>query len=309
MFGLLLDKLYEEHDTGTHPERSERLKAVALGVEDLRGLELVRLAPVRGDVETLALAHDKGYIEWVGQQIEAGATRLDADTKVCARSYDVALQAVGGSLGGIEEIMAGRLKRAFFAIRPPGHHAERDQAMGFCLFNNVAVAARHLVVNHKLDRVAVFDFDVHHGNGTMHIFYDDPSVFYSSVHQWPWYPGTGRKEETGVGRGLGTTLNFPYPSGAGNEEYETATRRFAEAMDKYKPQFLLVSAGYDAHWSDPLAGHQVTEEGYVAMSQILAGIAHTHCSDRLAVFLEGGYNLAALRNCSAATIKTLSETL
>jgi len=307
MFAILLDPVYEKHETGSHPERPARLQAIRDGLATFPGLKTTPLLPQIADIATIARVHDEAYIRSTQQRIADGAQRLDMDTAVCSASFDVALKAVGGSIAGVDQIMAGTLKQAFFAIRPPGHHAERGQAMGFCLFNNVAIAAAHLVHKHKLDRVAIFDFDVHHGNGTMHSFYEDPAVFYSSIHQWPLYPGTGREDETGAGRGLGTTLNFPRPAGSGDDEYEEAVRLFSKAMDKYKPQFLLVSAGFDGHWSDPLAGHQVTERGYVRVANLLADIAATYANGRMAMFLEGGYDLAALKNCVAAVVKTLAE--
>ncbi|MBM4356171.1 MAG: histone deacetylase [Deltaproteobacteria bacterium] len=307
MFGVLQDRVYEEHDTGSHPERKERLVAIRDGIALLDQSLLTPLSPRTATVEQIAAVHEDNYIAWVKQQVDRGYDHLNMDTSICARSYDVALQAVGGALAGLDEIMAGRLSGAFFCVRPPGHHAEAGESLGFCLFNNIAIGARHLQKVHGLGKVAIYDFDVHHGNGTMHAFYEDDSVFYSSVHQWPWYPGTGRAEETGRGKGRGTTLNFPYPSGAGDVEYEEATLRFGEAMEKFKPDFLLISAGYDAHWSDPLAGHQCTENGYIAITRILKSLAATHCNGRLACFLEGGYNLAALKNCVAATVKTLAS--
>jgi acetoin utilization deacetylase AcuC-like enzyme len=307
MFGILMNPIFKEHDTGAHPERAERLGAIEAGIEDLPlELALKSLQPVVATRETVALAHEPAYIDWVKAQIESGVTGLDADTAVCPRSYDVAMQAVGGSVAGLEAIMKGELTGAFFGVRPPGHHAERDRSKGFCLFNNIAIAARHLIVNHGLERVAIYDFDVHHGNGTMHTFYEDPSVFYGSVHQWPWYPGTGQREERGQGKGRGTTLNSPYPHGAGDDEYEEATNEFASAMEKFKPEFLLISAGFDAHWSDQLSGHQVTERGYVTIAETLREIAADHCGGRVAMFLEGGYNLSALRNCVPACIRTLA---
>lgn len=307
MLGLLLDKLYELHDTGMHPERSERLRVIREGVEGLKLGNTKLLPPVRADESTVALVHDPGYIDWVRIQVQNDARRLDPDTAVCRFSYEVALNAIGGSLAGIDAIINGTLSRAFFGVRPPGHHAERAQALGFCLFNNIAIAARHLLTVQRLSKVAIFDFDVHHGNGTMHTFYDDPSVFYSSVHQYPWYPGTGRADETGEGKGAGTTLNFPLPAGAGDDEYEEAVGRFGDAMERYRPEFLLVSAGFDGHWSDPLAGHQVTEGGYARVVRVLVEIARTHCSGRLAFFLEGGYNLNALKACCAETVRILAE--
>jgi acetoin utilization deacetylase AcuC-like enzyme len=310
MFGLLQDSLFQEHDTGTHPERSERLSSIRSGIEAMGdSVPFFKITPERADLAAIARIHTPDYIQWVRQQVEAGMPRLDPDTAVCPKSYDIALHAVGGSLAGIDAIIAKTIKQAFFLVRPPGHHAEADTAMGFCLFNNIAIAARHLIEHHGLSRVAIFDFDVHHGNGTMHAFYDDPAVFYGSVHQWPFFPGTGRAEETGTGAGLGSTLNIPHGNGAGDDEYEEATQRFADAMDSFKPEFLLLSAGYDGHWSDPLAGHQLTERGYTNLVKILAQTAKTHTESRIALFLEGGYNLSVLRNCVPATINTIVQEL
>ncbi len=306
MFGILQDTLFETHETGAHPERPQRLQAVRQGLtEGLGSQPFETIIPVAATTADLELVHTPKYVAWVKEQVEAGSPRLDPDTAVCHRSYDVACHAVGGALAGLDALMEGRFRYGFFAIRPPGHHAEPDRSMGFCLFNNIAIGARHLIKRHGLEKVAILDFDVHHGNGTQAAFYDDPSVFYCSIHQWPYYPGTGQAEETGRGAGLGTTLNLPFPAGAGDDEYEDATHRFSEAMSHYNPQMLLVSAGYDAHWSDPLAGHQVTENGYVAIIETLVDIARTHTDGRIAFFLEGGYQLATLRNCVAATIRTL----
>lgn len=308
MFGILQDPIYEKHETGAHPERPERLGAVRQGLADgLGSTTCESLVPVPATVADLELVHTPDYVAWVQSQVEAGAPRLDADTAICPRSYDVSLHAVGGSMAGVDALVEGRLRHAFFAIRPPGHHAEPDRARGFCLFNNIAIAARHLIRRTGLSRVAIFDFDVHHGNGTQAAFYADPFIFYSSIHQWPFYPGTGRADETGTGDGLGTTLNLPFPTGAGDDEYEEATQRFADAMDSYRPEMLLVSAGYDAHWSDPLAGHQVTEKGYGNIVSTLVDVARAHTNGRTAFFLEGGYNLATLRSCVATTMRALVE--
>jgi acetoin utilization deacetylase AcuC-like enzyme len=308
MFGILQDTLYETHETGAHPERPQRLQAVRQGLAEGLGTHSFQtITPVAATTADLELVHTPQYVAWVKEQVEAGSPQLDPDTAVCPKSYDVACHAVGGCLAGLDALMEGRFRYGFFAIRPPGHHAEPDRSMGFCLFNNIAIGARHLIKRSELDRVAILDFDVHHGNGTQAAFYDDPSVFYCSIHQWPYYPGTGRADESGKGPGIGTTLNLPFPAGAGDDEYEDATQRFAEAMKQYQPQMLLVSAGYDAHWSDPLAGHQVTENGYIAIIETLVDIARTHTEGRIAFFLEGGYQLATLRNCVAATIRTLAN--
>ncbi len=305
MFGILQDQLYRRHRTGAHPERAERLDAIEEGLAAADDLDLIPIQPVASDLDTIALVHDRDYIDFVKERVEQGYGSMDADTVLSPDSFDAAIHAVGGSVAGVDSIMKGELDQAFFAVRPPGHHAERAQAMGFCLFNNVAVAAAHLIDRHGLSKVAIYDFDVHHGNGTMHSFYEDPSVFYGSVHQWPHYPGTGLAHETGRGAGAGTTLNVPHPGGAGDEEYEEATSRFADAMDAFKPDFLLVSAGFDAHWSDQLSGHQVTEEGYEQMAAILTAVANTHCGGKMAFFLEGGYNLNALKNCVPAVVRTV----
>ena len=305
MFGILQDETYRRHRTGAHPERAERLDAIEEGLAAADDLDLTPLQPVASDLDTIALVHDRDYIDHVKDRVEQGYGSMDADTVLSPDSFDTALRAVGGGVAGVDAIMRGELDQAFFAVRPPGHHAERARAMGFCLFNNVAIAAAHLIARHDLGKVAIYDFDVHHGNGSMHSFYEDPAVFYGSVHQWPHYPGTGLAHETGRGAGAGTTLNFPHPSGAGDEEYEEATSRFADAMDAFKPDFLLVSAGFDAHWSDQLSGHQVTEEGYEQMAIILAGVANAHCGGKLAFFLEGGYNLNALKTCVPAVVRAV----
>lgn len=305
MFGILQDETYRRHRTGAHPERPERLDAIEEGLAAADDLELTPLQPVASDLDTIALVHDRDYIDLVKERVEQGFGSMDADTVLCPDSFDTALQAVGGGIAGVDSIVRGELDQALFAVRPPGHHAERARAMGFCLFNNVAIAAAHLIARHGLDKVAIYDFDVHHGNGTMHSFYEDPAVFYGSVHQWPHFPGTGLAHETGRGAGAGTTLHFPHPAGAGDEEYEEATSRFADAMDAFKPDFLLVSAGFDAHWSDQLSGHQVTEEGYEQMANILAGVANAHCGGKLAFFLEGGYNFKALKTCVPAVVRAV----
>lgn len=305
MIGLLEDTIYEAHDTGSHPERSARLQAIREGLKGLNVNDVFRIAPVAATIEDVELIHHRSYIERTRMLVEQGTMFLDPDTQVCPRSYDVALHAVGGCLSGLDALMAGSFARAFFAVRPPGHHAEADHSKGFCLFNNIAIGAQHLVERHGVERVGIYDFDVHHGNGTMHSFYDRGDVFYGSVHQWPFYPGTGRENETGTGPGLGATLHYPQPSGAGDAEWDKSTRCFADAMDRFKPEVLLVSAGFDSHWSDPLAGIQMTEQGFGTVMETLLEISRLHCKGRIALFLEGGYNLRALRNSVSVVLETL----
>jgi acetoin utilization deacetylase AcuC-like enzyme len=307
MIGVLMDAIYREHDTGGHPECGARLLAVERAVGRLPREDVSHLHPVSASVEDLELVHEANHIRQIRSRIEAGATQLDMDTVVSPRSFDVALHAVGGALAGLDRIIAGEMKRAFFAVRPPGHHAEPGRAMGFCLFNNIAIGARHLQKRHGVDRVAIYDFDVHHGNGTMEAFIEDPTVFYASVHQWPLYPGTGHPADQGRGAGRGTTLNMPYPAGAGNREYQEATQIFCDAMDRFRPQVLLISAGFDAHFADPLAGHEVDEEGYTSMATLLRQLADAHCDGRVGVFLEGGYHLKALENSVFHTLTALSK--
>lgn len=307
MFGLLSDPIYQRHDTGDHPEHPTRLQAVQAAFSRMPQEKLVPIVPRAASVEDLQLNHPLSYIEWIQTQVEQGMPRLDMDTQICAESFDVSLHAVGGALHGLDRIVAGDFPRAFFAIRPPGHHAETNKAMGFCLFNNIAIAARHLLQRHRMSRVAIFDFDIHHGNGTMNSFYDDPAVFYASIHQWPLFPGTGLPSEQGSGMARGTTLNMPHGAGAGNTEYLESTQRFADEMKWFKPDFLLVSAGYDAHWADPLGGHEVDEEGYIAMTRLLKEISQTHCGGRMALFLEGGYNLKALENSVFHSVSELLD--
>jgi acetoin utilization deacetylase AcuC-like enzyme len=296
--GFIYHPEYLKHDTGSgHPERPDRLRAL---VKHLLGTELWKklhhLQPTAPAVEWLTAVHPESYVKSIEQQCRSGVRILDfGDTRVCRDSYDVALLAVGGVLLGVDRVISGELSSAFCAVRPPGHHAETQTAMGFCLFNNVAVGARYAQKKHGLERVAILDWDVHHGNGTQEIFYDDPTVLYISLHQYPYYPGSGAASETGSGAGVGYTVNCPMPAGSGWKEYEAAFRStILPALHRFQPQLLMISAGFDAHRDDPLAHIQLTDDSFAEMTKMMMEIASAYCNGKIVSVLEGGYHLEAL---------------
>lgn len=305
--GLVYDPVYLKHDTGGHPENSRRLEAIIAHLEQT-GLK-PRLIPIRprpATIKELTLVHDESHVAHVKKLAEQGGGWLDADTVVSSGSYEAALYAAGGAMEAVAAVMGGEVGNAFALVRPPGHHATPRGAMGFCLFNNVAIAARYALETFALGRILIIDFDVHHGNGTQEAFYDDPRVFYISTHQYPYYPGTGQTEETGRGDGAGTTINIPLPAGCGDTEYEQVfTQIIAPAARRFSPQLILVSAGYDAHWRDELAMMWVTVTGFARMAETITGLAGELCRERLVLCLEGGYDLAAL----AASVKATFDVL
>jgi acetoin utilization deacetylase AcuC-like enzyme len=309
--GLVYHPDYLKHDAGQqHPERAARLESVVQALQATPEVQPLVNLDITHDAESwVAQVHRPDHIRTVAAASQQGRAALDPDTIVCSDSYNVALKAVAGTLAAADTIMAGELSQAFCAVRPPGHHAEAHRAMGFCLFNNVAILARYLQQRHGLDNIMIIDWDVHHGNGTQHIFEDDPSVFYVSTHQYPYYPGTGAVTETGTGRGQGYTMNFPLPQGSGDEVYIEVFEQhlLARALD-YRPEFVIISAGFDAHYADPLAHMQVTEKGYRRMTQVVKEIAATCCNQRLISVLEGGYNLDALGRSVAAHVEELQKT-
>ena len=299
--GLIYHPDYLLHDTGGgHPESPVRLKAVVKRLEEtglMKRLTVVRPGPPRSDLsDWITRVHSPGHLGRLERlQPETGIARIDADTLMSSESYRVAKLAVEGTLAAADGILSGRFANAFCAVRPPGHHAESDRAMGFCLLNNIAVAARYLQRQHNISRVMIIDWDVHHGNGTQHIFEEDPTVFYFSVHQFPLYPGTGRADEHGRGAGEGYTLNCPLPPGQGDDEYISVFEKsLRPAVEAFRPDFILVSAGFDAHRDDPLANMRVTEEGFGEMTRMVKDWARLHCQGRVLSCLEGGYNLEAL---------------
>ncbi len=307
--GLFYHPCFLEHDTGPgHPERPERLHAILthLQATDLWDrLRLIEPDPATRDL--VALVHPPTYIEAIEQACPHGPMALDPDTVVSPGSWEAALRAVGAVTQAIDEAICGRLAAAFCAVRPPGHHALRDRAMGFCLFNNVAIGARYAQAHYKLSRVLIVDWDVHHGNGTQAIFYDDPSVLYFSTHQYPFYPGTGSREEIGKGQGRGFTVNVPLPAGSGDAELIQAfTNELVPKAFAFKPEFVLISAGFDAHRDDPLAGLHVTESGYNELTKLVLKIVNTCCPGRLVSVLEGGYHVTALSRSVEAHLRALA---
>jgi len=307
--------LFARHDTGPgHPERADRLAAIERRLEAsglLRELEVVEApAAARAALERV---HDARYLDAVEAAIARGARVLDeGDTRVSADSLRAALAAAGGAVRAVDLVLEAERKgeraRAFVGARPPGHHAERAEAMGFCLFNNAAVAAAHLRAERKVERVAILDWDVHHGNGTQHVFEEDPAVFYASLHQWPLYPGTGLAEERGTGAGEGATLNCPLPPGSGDREWLGALERtILPALESFRPGFILVSAGFDAHARDPLAQTRLTTEAFGEMTRSVLDLARRTCGGRLVSLLEGGYDLDALAASVEAHVGALRE--
>ncbi len=307
--GFLFNERFLDHDTGAgHPERPARLQSL---VAHLRTTDLWPLFqfPVidRAAEEWILRIHTSGHIRMVREACRDGRLVLDqGDTHVSRDSFDVALLAVGAVLSGLDAVLKGVLRNAFCAVRPPGHHAERDAAMGFCLFNNVAIGARYAQETYHLDRVAIIDWDVHHGNGTQHAFYDDPSVLYISTHQYPFYPGTGARQEVGTGRGTGYTLNIPMAASSGEEEYLTAfTREILPALERYCPELILISAGFDAHRDDPLANIDLTEDSFAKLTSMVTALAAGQCGGRIVSVLEGGYHLEALALSAEAHLRQL----
>ncbi|MCP9472310.1 MAG: histone deacetylase [Nitrospira sp.] len=307
--GFVYHPAYLDHDMGPgHPESPNRLRAIVQQLEQSGTLaRLTKIEPRRAEDEWITQVHTPGYVASLNRYAPAsGRVSLDPDTSMSPGSLTAAYLAAGGALAAADAIMAKQVDRTFCAVRPPGHHAEAGRAMGFCLFNNVAIAARYVQKRYGLTRVLIVDWDVHHGNGTQHSFEDDPSILFFSTHQYPHYPGTGRETERGKGAGEGFTINVPMEAGEGDDEYRTVFRRvLVPAADDFKPEFVIISAGFDAHRDDPLAGMALTEEGYADLTDIVAGIAKRHAQGRILSSLEGGYNLRALAASVEAHVQAL----
>jgi len=306
---LLADPIYRRHVPGLgHPERPERFDAVWLGLEKagLTGL-MPRIAPRAASDDELAACHTRAYIATARADIARGYGALSTgDTDISAESLEVALQAAGGVLNAVDAVVERRVQNAFCVVRPPGHHATRARGMGFCIFNNVALAARYAQKRHGIDRVLIADWDVHHGNGTQDIFYADGSVYFFSTHQSPWYPGTGRAEETGEGAGRGTTRNCPFAAGAGRAEILGAFQdRLLPAVQDFRPDLVLISAGFDSREGDPLGRFMLSDQDFADLTTLLMEIADEHAGGRLVSVLEGGYNLSGLASAAVAHVQAL----
>ncbi len=307
--GFHIGDIYLRHETPEgHPERAARLERLLQLAARAGGLGVQVLSPERtASKEELSRVHDPSYVDVI-----AGAAgrrlMLDPDTFMSPDSYDVALHAAGGVLDAVDRVLGGDLDNVFAAVRPPGHHAESDHAMGFCLFNNIAVAAAHALEHHGLKRVMVLDWDVHHGNGTQEIFWDEPRVLFVSLHQYPFYPGTGGATEAGGARAGGLTVNIPMSGGCGDAEYAAAFRRVVRPVaDAFAPELLLVSAGFDAHRDDPLGGMRVSDDGFAAMASEALDIAGVHAGGRCVAVLEGGYDLDALERCVEIVLRCMKS--
>jgi len=333
LLGFCTSPEFVNHLTGpNHPERPDRIRAIALAVRQAGlidspnpfpdfslgfqihppgGEKLLELSPTPADLKTIVLVHQPQMIEHIRHVCQSGGGVLDlGDTPVSPQSFDTALLSCGSVLACCDAVMSGRVNRAFSAARPPGHHAEPDRAMGFCLFSNVAIAARYLQKKHGIHSVAIVDFDVHHGNGTQAAFEDDPSVLFISIHQHPktCYPGTGHEWETGDGPARGTTLNIPMNPGSGDAEYLAQfDSKIIPKLEAFKPEILLLSAGFDAHTDDPLAQMDLTDEGFEQMTQKLVDFANTHCQGKIISALEGGYNLGALARSVVRHLHALQD--
>lgn len=299
---------HRAHFQPGHPERPDRVDKIREGLRDInRWEDYPHLDPLALGDDFLERVHEPSYLEHLQKACSQGQA-MDLDTYTTQESWDLALNAVGGGIAVTDAVWEGDAEVGFALTRPPGHHATANRAMGFCLLNNIALAAQYLVEEKEAERVAIVDFDLHHGNGTQDIFYDRGNVFYLSTHQSPFYPGTGHVGDTGTGDGEGKTVNIPLPAGSGDSAFQMISQEILPPfLDRFKPQMILVSYGFDTHWRDPLGGFRMSAAVYAEMIGRLRRYAKEHCQGRIALFLEGGYDLEAGKACSQGIVKTLLE--
>lgn len=307
MTALLADPIAKRHEPGPgHPESPARFDAVVKG---LAQFTLTPFAPRSATEDEVALCHTRQYIRTARHEVEEGFSQLTTgDTDLSHDTYDVALRAVGTVFHAVDLVFKGEAANAFCVVRPPGHHASPNRGMGFCMFNNVALGARYAQRRHAAERVMIVDWDVHHGNGTQDIFYDDGSVLFFSTHQYPWYPGTGAAEETGEGKGTGRTVNCPLPAGAGRREvWQAFQDKLLPAAEEFRPDLVMVSAGFDSRLGDPLGQFTLADRDFADLTRLLRDIAAKHSNGRLVSVLEGGYNLYGLVKAAQAHAQALQE--
>ncbi len=308
--GIVKDNRYLRHSAGfAHPESPERLTAIYEMLDNPAiSWKFTEIEPREATYQELTAVHSPSYVDLIASTAGQDCVFLDPDTATSPATYEVAKLAAGGVCNAINDVITGDVNNAFAFIRPPGHHAEHDSAAGFCIFNNVAIGAMHALLKHKMERVLVVDWDLHHGNGTQHIFYNDPRVLYFSTHQYPYYPGTGGMEEIGRGPGVGFTVNVPLSGGAGDADFIKIFRRILEPVAlEFQPQLVLLSAGFDIYYQDPLGGMRVTPHGFAALTRILLNIADDCCQGRLVGVLEGGYHLQGLTKSAKAVLEEMRD--
>ena len=304
--GLITSDTYQNHNTGDgHPEKIDRVRVILDNFKKLQNKNLIWKKPSKFDRSLLEITHNSDYIKFVEKSFpEKGLSFLDGDTIVSPGSKDATSDAVGSIIAAIDGVQNKEFKNAFCAVRPPGHHAEKNKAMGFCIFNNVAVGANYLINKYKLNKVAIIDFDVHHGNGTQDIFHDNEKVLYISTHQFPFYPGSGTEQEKGKYNNI---FNIPLPAGTTSEEYLNAYEFVLKKIEEFKPEFILLSAGFDAHKDDPLAQFQLKSIDFYEITKRTLELSKLHCNGKIVSILEGGYDLNALKESTEMHVNALME--
>jgi acetoin utilization deacetylase AcuC-like enzyme len=305
--GITFDPIFLKHDQPGHPENAKRLESIIFGLQEKGLLEKVKHINSRSaEIDEIAICHKKEYVEYVKEFCEKGGGYFDPDTYSNQHSYTAAATAIGSSIDLVKAVIEGELKNGFALLRPPGHHALADRSMGFCLFGNIAIAAKVALTQSGISKVAIVDFDVHHGNGTQALIGDDPNILFISSHQYPFYPGTGSSREIGTDAAEGTIVNIPLQAGVGDEGFKIVYEKIViPSLERFKPDIILVSVGYDAHWDDPLANLNLSLTGYNWISRELIKSAEKICNSKIVFFLEGGYNLQVLSDGVANTIRGL----